>query len=269
MGDWMIKGRGLAPGKSRGAAVVCDQFISPLGEIGRDGTLNNSNCQGMKLPGKIFVFKGGKGSTVGSYVFLDLKGRGLAPAGIINESAEQMIVTGATISEIPMVDSIPIDIFYNGDIITIDGKSGNVSIENVTKKKITTVYLMRGDRLLLMKRSDRVSTYPSQYGGISGYMEANENPEQTGKREILEETGISDAETVAEGKAIYVRNNNVIFEIYPVLMVTSMERVELNWENSGYEWIKYDSVDKYETVPKFAKTFQTFLPVIRQGKLQQ
>jgi len=87
--------------------------------------------EGKCLSGKVLVFPHGKGSTVGSYVMYQLKKNNVAPAAIINRSAEPIVVVGAIISDIPMVDSTdpdPIEIIKNGDIVRVDGTKGVVTI---------------------------------------------------------------------------------------------------------------------------------------------
>lgn len=87
--------------------------------------------EGKCLSGKVLVFPHGKGSTVGSYVMYQLKKNNVAPAAIINRSAEPIVVVGAIISDIPMVDSTdpdPIEIIKNGDLVRVDGTKGVVTI---------------------------------------------------------------------------------------------------------------------------------------------
>ncbi len=62
---------------------------------------------GKSVSGKVLIFPGGKGSTVGSYVIYQLKKRGLAPAAMINLRAEPIVAVGAIISGIPLVDRVP------------------------------------------------------------------------------------------------------------------------------------------------------------------
>lgn len=255
MGDSLIKGRGLSPGTATSSVVVCDQYISPLGEISRDGLITSGPCENVNITGKILAFKGGRGSTVGSYTFLELKSRNIAPSGIINESAEQMVVTGAIISEIPMVDMIPLDIFSRGDRISINGSTGEVLIEGVEEKRVATVYLMHKEKILLLRRSENATSFQGQYSGISGYIEEGETPEQTARREMIEECDIHDAEMKRIGREIYVRNGSILYVITPMLMESKTERVKLNEENSGYSWVTADELYKHETVPKFKETF--------------
>ena len=255
MGDSLIKGRGLSPGNATSSVVVCDQYISPLGEISRDGLITSGPCENVSITGKILAFKGGRGSTVGSYTFLELKSKNIAPSGLINETAEQMVVTGAIISEIPMVDMIPLDIFLNGDRISINGSTGEVMIDGVKEKRVATVYLIHRGRILLLKRSENATSYPGQYGGISGYIEEGETPEQTARREMIEECDVHDAEMKRMGNEIYVRSGGMLYVITPMLMESKTDRVKLNEENSGYSWVTPDELYRHETVSKFKETF--------------
>jgi len=251
----MIIGRGMAPGIAEGKVLICNQTISPLGEMSRSGIIVSGPCAGKSFKDKILIFKGGRGSTVGSYVLLELKYNNNSPAGIINEEAEQVILTGAIISEIPMIDRVPVDIFKEGDTVRMNGKEGSLDIVNLIEKDVATVYLIRNNKILLLRRSDKVSTYSGQYGGISGYIEKDETPEITGKRELMEECGISDAILVKKGKIVYVRNNDVLFRITPIIMKTDTENIKLNWENSEYRWVNLEEMSLFNTVPKFKETF--------------
>ncbi len=263
MGDCMIRGRALSPGKATGKVVVCDQYVSPLGEIGKEGSISSGPCENTSITNKIFVFKGGRGSTVGSYVFLELKNKNVGPSGIINELGDQMVVTGAIISDIPMVDGIPTDIFHNEDEVGLDGSNGNVSIKDVEEKRTATVYLLNGEKVLLLKRSSKVSSFANQYSGVSGYMEGGEKPEETGKREVLEETGVRDVSLVIQGNEVYVRHGNTVFIITPMIMKTDSHSINLNWENSEFEWVDFGSLPEYNTVPKFSATFSSLLSRMR------
>ena len=259
MGDSLIKGRGLSPGKASSEVVVCNQFISPLGEISREGFVTSGPCENTSITGKILAFKGGRGSTVGSYTFLELKSKNIAPTGLINESAEQMVVTGAIISEIPMVDSVPLDIFSKGDKISIDGSSGEVSIFGVQEKKVATVYLVQEGKLLLLKRSEDATSFPGFYSGVSGYIENGETPKMAGERELLEECGIREATLRLTGREIYARSDDILYEITPMVMETKTREVKLNFENSGYTWISPEKIKEYKTPPKFDETFESLV----------
>ena len=122
-------------GKATGEVVKLGEPLSFLGGV--DGSTGDLRVGGGgNVAGKVLVFPKGKGSTVGSFVMYDLMVHGVAPAAVINETAETIVATGAVISSIPMVDSVPsVDMFEDGDIVTVDATAGTVEIEGVEMKE--------------------------------------------------------------------------------------------------------------------------------------
>jgi len=255
----IINGRGISPGVAKGKIALCDDYVSPLGEMGKDGRIKSGKCEDLEFKGKIFSFRGGRGSTVGSYVLLELKENLTSPIGIINEKAELVVLTGAIISGIPMIDGIPLNILKNDDDAIIDGKSGRLELLNVTQKDVSTVYLFHGDRLLVLHRSDKVSSYQNQFSAISGHIEVGETPEEAGRREVLEETGIQDIEIEKTGKPFPVRWENIVYMVHPILARTKSDKVNLNWENQEFRWIHIDELGKLNTVPRLKEALEELM----------
>jgi uncharacterized protein len=109
-----IAGRAIARGKGAGKALVSREPISFLGGIDpKTGNVIEKSHPlfGKCVAGRVLVFPHGKGSTVGSYVMLQLKKNNAAPAAIINTEAEPIIAVGAIISKIPMADKPEKDVF--------------------------------------------------------------------------------------------------------------------------------------------------------------
>jgi len=128
-----ISGRVMSRGVCEGEALVSHKDISFLGGVDpNSGVVIDafSDIKGECVKDKILVFPRGKGSTVGSYILLQLKKNGLSPLGIINEDAEVIVVIGAIISEIPMVEIDDINVIKTGDYIKMDAtdKTGYVEI---------------------------------------------------------------------------------------------------------------------------------------------
>ncbi|HDI01350.1 MAG TPA: DUF126 domain-containing protein [Candidatus Bathyarchaeota archaeon] len=86
------------------------------------------DLEGKCISGKILCFPHGKGSTVGSYVLLALKKRGLAPLAIVNEVADQIVVVGAILAQVPMVVGVDIGLISTGDLVEVDGSTGVVKV---------------------------------------------------------------------------------------------------------------------------------------------
>jgi predicted aconitase with swiveling domain len=130
-----IHGRKISSGKAKGKALVTGQAITFLGGVDPDTGIvveSGHEIEGESVSGKILVFPRGKGSTVGVYTIYGMKKKGTAPAGIINVKSEQVIATGAIISEIPMLDSLeenPIKAINTGDSVKINADEGYAEVE--------------------------------------------------------------------------------------------------------------------------------------------
>lgn len=119
-----LRGRVIKEGKAEGVALVSDKPISFYGGVDPEtGKIIEKGhpLYGNSISKRILVFPYGKGSTVGSYILLRLKKRGLAPSAIINERCEPIIAVGAIIAEIPAVDGVEISRIPPGSRVRVDG----------------------------------------------------------------------------------------------------------------------------------------------------
>lgn len=87
----------------------------------------NHDLEGKKLKDAIVCFPHGHGSTVGSYVLYALAKKKLAPKAIVNQTADPVVVVGAIIAEIPMIDQVDVSQIRTGDEVEVDGEKGTVS----------------------------------------------------------------------------------------------------------------------------------------------
>lgn len=124
----------VSRGKAEGFALVSKDPISFLGSVDLNtGVIieKNHDIEGSSIRGKVLVFPGGKGSTVGSYALFQLKKNGAAPSAMINIRAEPIVAVGAIISNIPLVDNLendPLKVIKNGDKVLVDAILGSVEI---------------------------------------------------------------------------------------------------------------------------------------------
>jgi hypothetical protein len=127
----IIRGRGICRGVGTGELLVSPVPISFLSGVDPNSGViveKGHPLSGQSIAGKVLAFPYGKGSTVGSYVLYALSRNGHAPAAIINTEAEPIIVTGAIIGHIPMIDRIdvPISWLVSGVQVTVDGGRGEM-----------------------------------------------------------------------------------------------------------------------------------------------
>jgi predicted aconitase with swiveling domain len=130
-----LQGRKIVEGTCTAEALVTTKPISFLGGVDpADGKIieKNHDLCGACIKDKILVFPHGHGSTVGSYVMYSLAKKGLAPAAIINQTADPVVVVGAIIANIPMIDQIDIRRIKTGDTVEVDGCKG---VARILKRK--------------------------------------------------------------------------------------------------------------------------------------
>lgn len=127
----ILEGRRIVEGYCKAKALVSKKPISFLGGVNpADGKImakDNSIC-GECVKGKVLCFPYGHGSTVGSYVLFSLAKKNLAPKAIVNQTADPVVVVGAIIANIPMVDQIDITRIKTGDLVEVDADKGLVKI---------------------------------------------------------------------------------------------------------------------------------------------
>ncbi len=96
-------------GVLRGSALVSKKRISFLGDVDpKTGRIraNDSDITGEEIGGKVLIFKGGRGSTVGAMVIYALKKNNKAPLAIITVETDPVVVSGAIFSNIPAISEV-------------------------------------------------------------------------------------------------------------------------------------------------------------------
>ncbi len=130
-----IKGRIISKGYAEGEAIVSKKKISFLGDVDpKTGVVidKNSDIYGESISGKVFIFPFGKGSTVGTYILLQMVKNGVNPKAIVNKKTDVVVASGAIIAEIPLIDEPERDIFEiikTGDFVKVNAYEGWIEIE--------------------------------------------------------------------------------------------------------------------------------------------
>lgn len=118
-------------------------------------------------------------------------------------------------------------------------------------------------KILLLKRSPKKDFLPNSWEEVTGRMNQFESPENAVRREVLEETGISDIEII---KPIAVRHyfrgeetaeNEVILIVY--WCKTFTEDVKLSNEASEYKWLTIEDAIKLVDYPAVKEELKIFI----------
>ena len=130
--------------------------------------------------------------------------------------------------------------------------------------KIVTSFIKDNEKLLILKRSDKVKSMKGLWAGISGIIEKNEVPLKRARIEIFEEVGITEDVITLVRSAEEMRVNspqykNHEWEIFPFLFEAKNPIIKLNWENSEFKWITVEELENYDTVPSLQKVLFNLL----------
>jgi predicted aconitase with swiveling domain len=126
-----LKGRRIVEGHCRAQALVSTKPISFLGGVDpASGKIidKNHDLYGECINDRVLCFPHGHGSTVGSYVLYSLAKKKLAPKAIVNQTADPVVVVGAIIADIPMIDRVDIKQIRKGDLVEVDACTGSIKI---------------------------------------------------------------------------------------------------------------------------------------------
>ena len=120
---------------------------------------------------------------------------------------------------------------------------------------IVTSIIKHQEKILLLKRSDKVKTMKNVWSGVSGVIENDdESPLSRAKIEIFEEVGLMEKkiELLKSNEQIKIDSpqyKNHIWCIFPFLFKVETPEIKLNWENSEFVWIEPNDIVDYKTVP--------------------
>ena len=124
----------ISDGKAQSDAIISQDRIMFYQVRPEDGMMEEKNhcLEGRIIAKKILVFPGGKGSSVvqqdGLY-HLDRFHN--MPAALIVQNPDPVLVAGAIIMEIPMVDRLPAEFYEmvkDGDAVVVNADEGYVEI---------------------------------------------------------------------------------------------------------------------------------------------
>ncbi|RJS85963.1 DUF126 domain-containing protein [Candidatus Bathyarchaeota archaeon] len=127
----ILKGRPIVSGRAAGKALVSKMPLSFLGGVDPETGMiveRGHDLEGLSVRDVVLCFPHGHGSTVGSYILYSLTKRGLAPKAIVNVEADPVVVVGAVLAGIPMVDRIDISSIKTGSYVEVDGEAGTVRV---------------------------------------------------------------------------------------------------------------------------------------------
>jgi len=141
---------------------------------------------------------------------------------------------------------------------------GRINYTNSNKAAVLTCFLKYKDKILLLKRSQKVGDYKGKWHGIGGYYDELKPLEEIVKKEIKEELGIGSKNIrsfkIAKTYRFKDKKINKTWFVHPVLIeLKNKPKIKLDWEHQKYQWIKPEELKKFDFVPNLDKLLKMLL----------
>jgi 8-oxo-dGTP pyrophosphatase MutT (NUDIX family) len=116
---------------------------------------------------------------------------------------------------------------------------------------VVTSFLRFQDKILILKRSQKVGTHRGLWAGVSGHVHHPKSLREIAEAEIHEETGLlpDQLQFIREGDSITVVEQDHVWVIHPFLFDAATTDIKLDWEHDDYKWISPEDLSKYNYVP--------------------
>jgi nicotinamide-nucleotide amidase len=129
-------------------------------------------------------------------------------------------------------------------------------------RQVVTCFLEAEKKILLLRRSEQVSTYRGRWAAVSGYIE--QTPELQALIEIKEETRLEekDVRLVSKGRPLEVTDAalKTTWVVNPFLFhVINPEKIVLDREHKEGKWVDPLELEQYTTVPKLKEALDAVM----------
>ncbi len=118
-----------------GEALVSHHGFSARYDLNRAvGTYSREShdLYGRSVVGKILVHTTAKGGVATAWALLDMQERGTAPLGLIFQQSNPIMVQGAALAGVAILDRLepdPLDVIETGDYLRVDPARGIVEVD--------------------------------------------------------------------------------------------------------------------------------------------
>lgn len=132
--------------------------------------------------------------------------------------------------------------------------TGEIDYTDSSVAVVVTVFVKYKEKILLVKRSQKVSGYRGKWNAISGYVDEIRPIKEIALKEISEEIGIkpSNVKKLTKGNEYTFSDKKEAkrWIVCPYLAeLNKKPNIKLDWENTAYKWIDPKQIVKFDIVP--------------------
>ncbi|MFH1523004.1 MAG: NUDIX domain-containing protein [Patescibacteria group bacterium] len=130
---------------------------------------------------------------------------------------------------------------------------GRIDYSNSDSAPVLMVFVKYKDKVLLLRRSDKVRVYKGKWNGIGGYLDELKSVKEKVLEELTEETGINSEIVsvikIADYYKYFDSSVNKTWYINSALVELKKEpEIKLDWEHTEYKWVEQRDITNYDVV---------------------
>jgi isopentenyldiphosphate isomerase len=141
---------------------------------------------------------------------------------------------------------------------------GRINYSNSDIAPVITIFIRFNGKILILKRSNKVSTYRGKWNTVAGYLDEPVPIIKKILEEISEEIGVSEkiVKSHSLGKTYKFTDLeiNKTWIVQPALVeLNEKPEIKLDWEHIDYKWIKPDEIKEFDIVPNIDKSLRMIM----------
>jgi 8-oxo-dGTP pyrophosphatase MutT (NUDIX family) len=145
-------------------------------------------------------------------------------------------------------------------------RPGQVDYTHIRYAPVLNAVVVCLGKVLLLRRSSGMRSYPNQWCGISGYLDDDRSVEDKTQQEMLEEVGIT------AGRIVSMQRGTVLLQeapdhgkswlVVPVLVRVRDRRYSLDWDSQAAGWFTMAEAATLPLLPGFDAVIAQYRDVI-------
>jgi len=132
---------------------------------------------------------------------------------------------------------------------------GRIDYSHADTAPVLNVVLKWKDKILILKRSDKVKNYKRKWNTLGGYLDDLQSLQEKVREELREElqiVKITDSQ-IHLGTPYTLKDTeiNKTWIVHPVVVLFKKKpKVVLDWEHTEYRWIHPGEINDFDTIQK-------------------
>lgn len=139
-------------------------------------------------------------------------------------------------------------------------KPGQTDYTHIKRAPVVNCVVWYKDKILLVRRSGRMKFYPGYWNGISGFLDDGRSVKEKTAEEMREEIGITEESIIAITEGEVFEQEEPKYDktwiVHPILVEVNTDKIRLDWEAQGHQWVSVDEAKKFNLLPGFEKVLE-------------